>query len=185
MPADSRIHPYARAGTVHQWLPFTPNRDFQRQPRVVVGASGMHFTTSNGRSILDGVSSLWCVNAGHRCASINAAIREQLDTLDYSTAFSMTNDRAVQAAGMIAALAPDDLNKVLFCNSGSEAADTSLKLALAYHRARGEGQRCVFIGRERGYHGVNFGGMSVGGIPGNRKAYGAAMLPRVDHMRFI
>ena len=185
LPADKPQHPYARAGTVHQWLPFTPNRDFQRQPRVVVQASGMHFTTSNGRSVLDGVSSLWCVNAGHRCAPINAAIRDQLKMLDYSTAFSMTNDRAVQAAGMIAALAPDDLNKVLFCNSGSEAADTSLKLALACHRARGEGHRCVFIGRERGYHGVNFGGMSVGGIPGNRKAYGAAMLPRVDHMRFI
>ena len=115
----------------------------------------------------------------------NEAIKKQLDTLDYATAFSVGNPQAFLAAEKIAALAPGDLNKVLFCNSGSEAADTALKVALAYHRARGEGHRNLFIGRERGYHGVNFGGMSVGGIPANRKVYGAALLPRVDHMRFI
>lgn len=175
----------AIAALAHQWLPFTPNRDFDRAPRIVTGASGMHFSASDGRQIIDGISSLWCVLAGHGCQPVIEAAQQQLATLDYATAFSMTNDKAVQAASMIAALAPGDLNKVLFCNSGSEAADTSLKLALAYHRARGEGHRCIFIGRERGYHGVNFGGMSVGGIPGNRKAYGAQMLPRVDHMRFI
>jgi beta-alanine--pyruvate transaminase len=135
--------------------------------------------------VLDGISSLWCVGAGHNRKPINEAIKKQLDTLDYATAFQASNDQAFQAAEMIAAMAPGDLNQVLFCNSGSEAADTSLKVALAYHRARGEGHRNVFIGREKGYHGVGFGGMSVGGIPANRKVYGAALLPRVDHLRFI
>ena len=169
----------------NQWLPFTPNRAFQKDPRVMVGADGMYFTTHDGRQVIDGISSLWCVGAGHNRAPINEAIKQQLDTLDYATAFSVSNDKAFRAAEMIAAMAPGDLNKVLFCNSGSEAADTSLKVALAYHRARGEGHRNIFIGRERGYHGVNFGGMSVGGIPANRKVYGAALLPRVDHLRFI
>jgi beta-alanine--pyruvate transaminase len=169
----------------HQWLPFTPNRSFARDPRVFVAADGMHFTTHDGRQVLDGISSLWCVSAGHNRRPINEAIKRQLDTLDYATAFQASNDQAFKAADKIAAMAPGDLNKVLFCNSGSEAADTSLKVALAYHRARGEGHRHVFIGREKGYHGVNFGGMSVGGLPANRKAYGAQMLPRVDHLRFM
>ncbi len=169
----------------HLWLPFTPNRSFAQAPRVFVAAEGMHFTAHDGRQVLDGISSLWCVGAGHKRRPINEAIKRQLDTLDYATAFQAGNDQAFLAAEKIAALAPGDLNKVLFCNSGSEAADTSLKLALAYHRARGEGHRTVFIGRERAYHGVGFGGMSVGGIPANRKAFGTALLPRVDHMRFI
>lgn len=169
----------------HQWLPFTPNRSFKKEPRVFVAADGMFFTTHDGKQVLDGISSLWCVAAGHNRKPINEAIKKQLDTLDYATAFQASNDQAFQAAEMIAAMAPGDLNQVLFCNSGSEAADTSLKVALAYHRARGEGHRNVFIGREKGYHGVGFGGMSVGGIPANRKVYGAALLPRVDHMRFI
>ncbi|MBA4260912.1 MAG: aspartate aminotransferase family protein [Comamonadaceae bacterium] len=169
----------------NQWLPFTPNRSFQKDPRVFVGADGMHFTTHDGKQVIDGISSLWCVGAGHNRSSVNEAIKKQLDTLDYATAFSVSNDKAFRAAEMIAAMAPGDLNKVLFCNSGSEAADTSLKVALAYHRARGEGHRNLFIGRERGYHGVNFGGMSVGGIPANRKMYGTSLLPRVDHLRFI
>jgi beta-alanine--pyruvate transaminase len=135
--------------------------------------------------VIDGISSLWCVGAGHNRKPINEAIKKQLDTLDYGTAFSFSNDKAFRAAEMIAGMAPGDLNKVLFCNSGSEAADTSMKVALAYHRARGEGHRNIFIGRERGYHGVGFGGMSVGGIPANRKVYGTSLLPRVDHMRFI
>jgi beta-alanine--pyruvate transaminase len=168
-----------------QWLPFTPNRSFGKDPRVFVAAKDMHFTTHDGRQVLDAISSLWCVGAGHGRREINEAIKRQLDTLDYSTAFSASNDKAIVAANRIAALAPGDLNKVLFCTSGSEAADTSLKLALAYHRARGEGHRTVFIGRERGYHGVGFGGMSVGGIPANRKAFSGALLPRVDHLRFI
>ncbi|MDP3885958.1 aspartate aminotransferase family protein [Hydrogenophaga sp.] len=169
----------------NQWLPFTPNRSFQKDPRIFVAADGMHFTTHDGKQVIDGISSLWCVGAGHNRKPINEAIKKQLDTLDYATAFSVSNDKAFRAAEMIAAMAPGDLNKVLFCNSGSEAADTSLKVALAYHRARGEGHRNLFIGRERGYHGVNFGGMSVGGIPANRKMYGSALLPRVDHLRFI
>ncbi len=169
----------------HHWLPFTPNRSFQQDPRIFVAAEGMHFTTHDGRQVIDGISSLWCVAAGHNRREINEAIKRQLDTLDYATAFNASNDQAFKAAEMIAAMAPGDLNKVLFCNSGSEAADTSLKVALAYHRARGEGHRNVFIGRERGYHGVGFGGMSVGGIPANRKVFGTALLPRVDHMRFI
>jgi beta-alanine--pyruvate transaminase len=168
-----------------QWLPFTPNRSFGQDPRIFVAADGMHFTTHDGRQVLDGISSLWCVGAGHNRWEISEAIKQQLDTLDYSTAFNASNDKAFEAAERIAALAPGDLNKVLFCNSGSEAADTSLKVALAYHRARGEGHRNVFIGRERGYHGVGFGGMSVGGIPANRKVFGPALLPRVDHLRFI
>ncbi len=168
-----------------QWLPFTPNRGFALDPRVFVAAQGMHFTTHDGRQVIDGISSLWCVGVGHKRREINEAIRKQLDTLDYATAFNASNDKAYEASERIAALAPGDLNKVLFCTSGSEAADTSLKVALAYHRARGEGQRTVFIGRERGYHGVGFGGMSVGGIPANRKAFGGALLPRVDHLRFI
>lgn len=169
----------------HQWLPFTPNRSFAKNPRVFVAAEGMHFTTHDGRQVVDGISSLWCVAAGHNRKPINEAIKKQLDTLDYATAFQASNDKAFQAADMIAAMAPGDLNKVLFCNSGSEAADTAMKVALAYHRARGEGHRTVFIGRERGYHGVGFGGMSVGGIPANRKVFGSALLPRVDHLRFI
>ncbi len=169
----------------NQWLPFTPNRTFKQDPRVFVGAEGMHFTTHDGKKVIDGISSLWCVGAGHNRKPINEAIKKQLDTLDYATAFQASNDKAFKAAQMIAEMAPGDLNKVLFCNSGSEAADTALKVALAYHRARGEGHRNVFIGREKGYHGVNFGGMSVGGLPANRKVYGAQLLPRVDHMRFI
>jgi beta-alanine--pyruvate transaminase len=169
----------------NQWLPFTPNRHFKQDPRVFVAADGMHFTTHDGKKVLDGISSLWCVGAGHNRKPINEAIKKQLDTLDYATAFQASNDKAFKAAEMIAHMAPGDLNKVLFCNSGSEAADTSMKVALAYHRARGEGHRTMFIGRERAYHGVGFGGMSVGGIPANRKAYGTALLPRVDHMRFI
>ncbi len=169
----------------NQWLPFTPNRHFKKDPRVFVAAKGMHFTTHDGRQVLDGISSLWCVGAGHNRKPINEAIKKQLDTLDYATAFQASNDQAFLAAQRIAEMAPGDLNKVLFCNSGSEGADTALKVALAYHRARGEGHRQVFIGREKGYHGVNFGGMSVGGLPANRKVYGAQLLPRVDHMRFI
>jgi beta-alanine--pyruvate transaminase len=169
----------------HLWLPFTPNRQFLDQPRIMVGADGMHFTTQQGQQVLDGISSLWCVVAGHNVKPINEAIAQQLTRLDYATAFQFGTDRAFEAAQRIAEFAPGDLNKVLFCSSGSEAADTAVKLALAYHRAKGQGHRQVFIGRERGYHGVGLGGMSIGGIPGNRKVFGAAMMSRVDHMRFI
>jgi beta-alanine--pyruvate transaminase len=151
----------------------------------LVAADGMFFTTHDGRQLLDGISSLWCVGAGHNRKPINEAIKRQLDTLDYATAFQASNPTAFAAAQKIADMAPGDLDKVLFCSSGSEAVDTALKVALAYHRARGQGQRSVLIGRERGYHGVGFGGISVGGIPANRKAFSTALLPRVDHLRFI
>lgn len=170
------------------WLPFTPNRHFHEQiptlPRVFVAADKMHFTTSDGRQVLDGISSLWCVGAGHNRREINEAIKTQLDTLDYATAFQFGNDKAFEAAQMLADLCPGDLNRVLFTNSGSEAADTAMKIALAYHRARGEAQRTVFVGREKAYHGVGFGGMSVGGIPANRHTFSGALLPRVDHLQF-
>ncbi len=169
----------------HQWLPFTANRQFRSLPRVIVAAEGLVFTTQDGRQVLDGVSSLWCTALGHKHARVNAAIKQQVDRLDYATAFGFSNDQSEAAAAAIAGLCPGDLKRVFFCNSGSEAMDTALKMALAYHRARGQGQRTVFIGRERGYHGVNFGGMSVGGIAANRKVFGAQFLPRVDHMRFI
>jgi beta-alanine--pyruvate transaminase len=167
------------------WVPFTPNRDFRREPRIMVAADGMHCTTHDGRQVLDAVSGLWCVSLGHNRKPIAEAITRQLSRMDYVTAFQSTNDQAFAAAHAMADLAPEGLDKVMFCNSGSEAADSALKLALAYHRANGQPQRTVFVGREKGYHGVNFGGMSVGGIPGNRKAFGAQLLPRVDHMQFI
>ncbi len=163
------------------WMPFTANRQFKAAPRMFVAAKDMHFTTDDDRQVLDGTSGLWCVNAGHCRPRIVEAIKRQLDTLDYCPAFQMGHPTEFRVADLLRDLAPGDLNHVFFANSGSEAVDTALKIALAYQRVRGEGQRTVLIGRERGYHGVGFGGISVGGIPANRKAYGS-MLPRVDHM---
>jgi len=163
------------------WKGFTANRQFKSAPRLFVSAKDMHYTTDDGRQVLDGSAGLWCVNAGHCRPRIIEAIKRQLDTLDYGPAFQMGHPGEFRAADLIAQLAPGDLDHVFFANSGSEAVDTALKIALAYHRARGEGHRNVLIGRERGYHGVGFGGISVGGIPANRKFYGS-MLPRVDHM---
>jgi beta-alanine--pyruvate transaminase len=163
------------------WMPFTANRQFKSAPRMFVAAKDMHFTTDDGRQVLDGTSSLWCVNAGHCRPRIIDAIKRQLDTMDYCPAFQMGHPTEFRVAGLLRDLAPGDLDHVFYANSGSEAVDTALKIALAYQRARGEGQRNVLIGRERGYHGVGFGGISVGGIPANRKAYGS-MLPRVDHL---
>ncbi len=163
------------------WMPFTANRQFKATPRMFVAAKDMYFTTDDDRQVLDGTSGLWCVNAGHCRPRIVEAIKRQLDTLDYCPAFQMGHPTEFRVADLLRDLAPGDLNHVFFANSGSEAVDTALKIALAYQRVRGEGQRTVLIGRERGYHGVGFGGISVGGIPANRKAYGS-MLPRVDHM---
>ena len=163
------------------WKGFTANRQFKAAPRMFVSAKDMHYTTDDGRQVLDGTAGLWCVNAGHCRLPIVDAIKRQLDTMDYSPAFQMGHPGEFRVADLIAQLAPGDLDHVFFANSGSEAVDTALKIALAYHRARGEGHRNVFIGRERGYHGVGFGGISVGGIPANRKAYGS-LLPRVDHL---
>jgi beta-alanine--pyruvate transaminase len=163
------------------WIPFTSNRHFKSAPRILVSAKDMHYTAEDGRQILDGTAGLWCVNAGHCRTPIVEAIKRQAETLDYSPLFQMGHPGEFRAAGLVAALAPEGLDHVFFVNSGSEAVDTALKIALAYHRARGEGHRNVLIGRERGYHGVGFGGMSVGGIPANRKSYGN-MLGRVDHL---
>ncbi|NMF89874.1 aspartate aminotransferase family protein [Aromatoleum petrolei] len=165
------------------WLPFTANRAFWKSPRVINGARGHYYTTDDGRQLLDGFSGLWTSGLGHCHPNIVAAVQEQVATLDYAMGFQVTNDKAIALAREVAALAPDGMNKVFFTNSGSESVDTALKIALAYHRARGEGQRTRLIGRERGYHGVNFGGLSVGGIPGNRKVFSAALLPGVDHIR--
>jgi beta-alanine--pyruvate transaminase len=163
------------------WLPFTPNRAFKKAPRILVRAKGMHYFTPDGRSILDATAGLWCCNAGHNRDSIVAAIQGQAAEMDYSPPFQFAHPKAFALSNRIAALAPGDLDHVFFCNSGSEAVDTALKIALAYHQVRGEGSRTRLIGRERGYHGVGFGGISVGGIVNNRKFFGG-LLTGVDHL---
>jgi len=163
------------------WMPFTANRQFKAAPRILVSAQDMHYTAEDGRKILDSTAGLWCVNAGHCREPIVRAIRQQAGVLDFAPTFQMGHPGPFRLAQSIAQLAPADLDHVFFANSGSEAVDSALKIALAYHRARGEGQRTRLIGRERGYHGVGFGGISVGGMTANRKAF-AAMLPGVDHL---
>ena len=163
------------------WLPFTPNRAFKAAPRLIARAKDMHYYTPDGRAVLDGTAGLWCTNAGHNRDPIVAAIRAQAAELDYAPAFQFAHPKAFELASRVAALAPKDLDHVFFCNSGSEAVDTALKIALAYHNIRGEGSRTRLIGRERGYHGVGFGGISVGGIVGNRKFFGS-LLAGVDHL---
>ncbi len=164
------------------WLPFTHNRLFKRDPRIVVEAAGMHYTTADGRRIVDGLSGLWCCNAGHRHPRIVDAVVRQLGRLDYSPPFQTMHDKGFELATALAALAPPGLDHVFFANSGSEAVDTALKIAIACHRARGEATRFRLIGRAKGYHGVGFGGISVGGMVANRKAYAPALLPGVDHL---
>jgi len=164
------------------WMPFTANRQFKKAPRMLARASGMHFWTPEGRQILDGAAGLWCVNAGHARPKITEAIRRQAGELDFAPSFQMGHPQAFELAERLVALAPPGMAKVFYTNSGSEAVETALKMALAYHRARGEGQRTRLIGRERAYHGVNFGGISVGGIVSNRKMFGA-LLAGVDHLR--
>ena len=163
------------------WMPFTANRQFKAKPRMMAKADGMYYTTDDGREILDGFAGLWCCNAGHCRKPIVEAIQKQAATMDYAPAFQMGHPLAFELANRIVALAPGKLDHVFFCNSGSEAVDTALKIAIAWQRARGEGARTRLIGRERGYHGVGFGGISVGGILTNRKMFGA-MLAGVDHL---
>ena len=163
------------------WMPFTANRQFKKAPRMFVGAKDMHYTTADGRQVLDGTAGLWCVNAGHCRPKITEAIQQQAAELDYAPAFQMGHPTAFELANRLVDLAPKGLNHVLFTNSGSESVETALKVALAYHRAKGDGSRFRLIGRERGYHGVNFGGISVGGIVSNRKMFGT-LLTGVDHM---
>ena len=164
------------------WMPFTPNRQFKSTPRLVVGAHGIAYRTSDGRDVLDGTSGLWCVGAGHRHPRIVEAMKRQLDTLDFASSFQVGHPLAFELAERLGALAPPGLDRVFLVNSGSEACDTALKIALAYWQAQGEGQRTLFVGRERGFHGVGFGGLAVGGMLNNRRAFGAA-LPRADHLR--
>jgi beta-alanine--pyruvate transaminase len=163
------------------WMPFTANRAFKKRPRLISGAKDMHYITPEGRKLIDGSAGLWCTNAGHNRDRIVKAIQKQAAELDYAPAFQFSHPQAFELAARIAALAPGDLDHVFFCNSGSEAVDTALKIALAYHNVRGQGGRVRLIGRERGYHGVGFGGIAVGGIVANRKQFGALMVG-VDHL---
>ena len=164
------------------WMPFTSNRAFKQSPRLLVGAKDMHYTASDGRRILDGTAGLWCVNAGHCRERIVEAIQERAAHLDYATAFQMGHPSSFELATALAEMTPGDLDHAFFSNSGSEAVDTALKIALAYHQVRGEPSRVMFIGRQRGYHGVGFGGISVGGIEGNKKQFAGQLLPHVDHL---
>lgn len=164
------------------WLPFTSNRSFKKSPTILASAKGAYYYTDDGKKLFDCLSGLWCCPLGHGHPKIAEAVSNQAKKLDYSTAFSAANPDAIELAGRIAAVAPIGMDKVFFTNSGSEAVDTALKIALGYHRIRGEGQRFRMIGRERGYHGVGFGGMSVGGMVANRKMFPTGMLPGVDHL---
>lgn len=163
------------------WMPFTANRQFKANPRLLVAANGMYYTSHDGRQILDGTAGLWCTNAGHCRPKITEAIAAQAARMDFAPSFQMGHPLAFECASRVAAMFPAGLDHVFFTNSGSESVDTALKIALAYHKARGESGRTRLIGRERGYHGVNFGGISVGGIGNNRKQFGA-MLNGVDHL---
>lgn len=163
------------------WMPFTANRQFKAAPRMFVAAKDMHYTTDDGRQVLDGTAGLWCCNAGHCRPAITAAIQRQAAEMDYAPAFQMGHPLAFELANRLIGIAPEGMEHVFYCNSGSEAVDTALKIALAYHRARGEASRTRLIGRERGYHGVGFGGISVGGIVNNRRFFGTA-LGGVDHL---
>ena len=163
------------------WMPFTANRQFKANPRMLVAAKDMHFTSDDNRSILDGTAGLWCVNAGHARETIAEAVKQQVLRLDYSPAFQMGHPGAFELAERLVKMIPGNFDRVFFTNSGSESVETALKIAIAYHRVKGEGTRQRLIGRERGYHGVGFGGISVGGIGTNRKFFGS-LLTGVDHL---
>ena len=163
------------------WMPFTANRQFKANPRMFVAADGMYYTTSDGRQVLDGTAGLWCCNAGHKRPKIIEAIKAQAEEMDYAPAFQMGHPKAFELAARLRDMAPSGMDHVFFTNSGSESVETALKIAIATQRARGQGTRTRLVGRERGYHGVNFGGISVGGIVNNRRHFGA-LLAGVDHM---
>ncbi|WP_438646654.1 aspartate aminotransferase family protein [Salinarimonas soli] len=164
------------------WMPFTANRQFKQSPRLLAGAKDMHYYTPEGRPILDATAGLWCVNAGHGRPKIVEAVQKQVAELDYAPAFQMSHPKAFEFASRLVQITPEGMDHAFFTNSGSESVETALKIALAYQRVRGQGTRTRLIGRERGYHGVNFGGISVGGIVSNRKMFGT-LLSGVDHMR--
>ncbi|HSM31507.1 MAG TPA: aminotransferase class III-fold pyridoxal phosphate-dependent enzyme, partial [Woeseiaceae bacterium] len=165
------------------WMPFTANRDFKKKPRIITSGSGHHYTTLDGDRIYDLFAGLWTTGIGHCHPKIVEAVQKQVAQLDYSMTFQSGNDKSFALAERVTNMAPEGFNHCFFTNSGSESVDTALKIALGYHRARGEGNRTRLIGRERGYHGVNFGGMSVGGMVPNRKVFSPALLPGVDHIR--
>lgn len=168
--------------TTHFWMPFTANRQFKTRPRLLASAKGMYYTTDDGRQILDATAGLWCVNAGHCHPKIVEAIAQQAATMDFAPTFQMGHPKAFESASALVKIAPEGLNRVFYCNDGSEGVDTALKIALAYHRMKGDHLRTRLIGRERAYHGVGFGGIAVGGIAGNRKQFGPT-LAGVDHLR--
>jgi beta-alanine--pyruvate transaminase len=163
------------------WMPFTANRQFKANPRILASAQGMYYQDQGNREILDGTAGLWCVNAGHGRKTIATAVQQQLETLDYAPTFQMGHPKPFELAQRLTHITPADLNAIFFTNSGSEAVDSALKIAIAYHRAKGDASRTRLIGRERGYHGTGFGGISVGGIAANRKAFGP-LLSGVDHL---
>lgn len=164
------------------WMPFTANRQYKTTPRLLTKAEGMYYTDVEGNAVLDSTAGLWCCNAGHSRQQISEAVSKQIKELDYAPTFQMGHPLPFELAERLAEMAPGDLNRVFFTNSGSESADTALKIALAYQRARGHANRTVLIGREQGYHGTGFGGISVGGMVNNRKAFNSQLLPRVDHL---
>jgi beta-alanine--pyruvate transaminase len=164
------------------WMPFTANRQFKANPRLLARADGMHYWTPDGRELLDTVAGLWCVNAGHGRREIAEAVARQLNTMEFAPTFQMGHPLAFELANRLADLAPPGMDRIFFTNSGSESVDTALKIAIAYQRARGQASRTRLIGREKGYHGVGFGGTSVGGMVNNRKFFGSSMLPGVDHL---
>ncbi|QFU21623.1 aspartate aminotransferase family protein [Shewanella eurypsychrophilus] len=166
----------------HYWMPFTANRQFKANPRMLAEADGMYYKDTSGRAVLDGTAGLWCCNAGHGRREISEAVSKQIHQMDYAPSFQMGHPLAFELAERLAQISPDGLNKVFFTNSGSESVDSALKIAINYHRANGEATRTRFIGRELGYHGVGFGGISVGGIGGNRKTFSQQLLPGVDHL---
>ncbi len=163
------------------WMPFTSNRDFKAAPRMLVSAKGIHYKSHDGRDILDGSAGLWCVNIGHGHPKVVEAVKAQTDTLEFAPSFQFAQPLAFELAQKLSGITPDGMDRIFYTNSGSEAVDTALKIALAYHRIRGEGTRTRLIGRERGYHGVGFGGISVGGMVANRKFFGP-LINGVDHL---
>jgi beta-alanine--pyruvate transaminase len=181
-PEDFAARALTRTELEAHWMPFTANRHFKANPRILSHAKGVHYWTADGREILDGVAGLWCVNAGHGRKEISQAVAKSLEQMDFAPPFNMGHPQAFDLANKVAKIAPAGLDHVFFVNSGSEAVDTALKIALQYQRLKGEATRTRLIGRERGYHGVNIGGTSLGGMVPNRKAWGAVMVPGVDHL---
>ncbi len=179
---NTRLKGDNRADLEAYWMPFTANRAFKKAPRIVDSAAGFYYKTPDGRRIMDVFSGMWTSGLGHCHPKIVAAVQEQVATLDYVPAFQVGHSKIFELSDRLINLAPEGFEHVFFTTSGSESADTALKIALAWHRMRGDATRTKFIGREKGYHGTNFGGMSVGGIPANRRMFGHALLPHVDHL---